>query len=401
MGSPRWNGNKPGFIRSSSSSSSAQPAFEKTQRKTKALLVTSINSFSVHLITECQTPKEIWNKLKESFERNTVTNKLFLKQKFFSLKMKDQDSLDEHLRRMKEIADQLAAIKAPIPEDEHIVALLLSLPRSYNTLITALTTNGDELSLAQALVSEEEKRGLYKGKDGGGRVVKDETALQHEKTSREPIRCFGCGEESHVIRNCSKRRKGQHENQNKPGSSSKHKAALADADGKKNEDSGGNVFVVGMIAAEGNSCWIIDSGASQHMTANRDLLVNYFQFPEPEPVALGDGRFVNAYGYRQADITMILGNKEKDQRKSILTKVIYVPKLATNPFSVRGATSRWYNLDTPCVGLRTRRDKLSHVVDLLGTCLALTAKSTILEIKHQLLMKLLLNWICGTKEWRP
>ena len=78
-----------------------------------------------------------------------------------------------------------------------------------------------------------------------------------------------------------------------------------------------------MIAAEGNSCWIINSGASQHITANRDLLVNYCEFPEQEPVALGDGRSVNAYGYGQVDIIMILGNKEKDQRKSILTKVLY------------------------------------------------------------------------------
>ena len=118
----------PALSESSSSSSSAQPAFEKAPRKTKAVLVTSINSDLVHLITGCQTPKEIWDKLKERFERNTVANKLFLKQKFFSLKMKDHHSLDEHLRRMKEITDQLAAIKAPIPEDEHIVALLLSLP---------------------------------------------------------------------------------------------------------------------------------------------------------------------------------------------------------------------------------------------------------------------------------
>ena len=167
-----------------------------------------------------------------------------MKQKFFSLKMKDCDSLDDHLRRMKEITDQLAAIKAPIPEDEHIVTLLLSLPRSYNTLITALTAKGDELSLTQvhqALMSEVEKRGVYKCKDGGGRVDKGETALQHEKRSRKHIKCFGCGEENHVIRNCPKTKKGQHENRNKPGNSYKHKATPADADGKRNEDSGGRI----------------------------------------------------------------------------------------------------------------------------------------------------------------
>ena len=74
--------------------------------------------------------------------------------------------------------------------------------------------------------------------------------------------------------------------------------------------------------------------------------------------------------YAQVDITMIVGNKEKDQQKSILAKVLYVSKLATNLYS-------------------SARDK--------GTCTALTAN---LEIKHQLIMKLLQNWICGTKEWR-
>jgi hypothetical protein len=37
---------------------------------------------------------------------------------------------------------------------------------------------------------------------------------------------------------------------------------------------------------------------------------------------------------------MILGNKAKDQQKSILTKVLYVPKLATNLFSARAAASK-------------------------------------------------------------
>ena len=59
------------------------------------------------------------------------------------------------------------------------------------------------------------------------------------------------------------------------------------------------------------------------MSANRELLVNYCQFPEPEPVALGDGGSVDAYGYGLVDIAMILGNKEKDQKKSILTRLLY------------------------------------------------------------------------------
>jgi hypothetical protein len=67
----------PALSESSSSSSSAQTVFEKAQKKTKALLVTSINSDLAHLIAECQTPKQIWDKLKERFERNTIANTCF------------------------------------------------------------------------------------------------------------------------------------------------------------------------------------------------------------------------------------------------------------------------------------------------------------------------------------
>ncbi len=53
---------------------------------------------------------------------------------------------------------------------------------------------------------------------------KGEAALQHEKTSRMPIKCFGCG---------PKRKKGQHEYRHKPGNSSKHKADPADANKRR------------------------------------------------------------------------------------------------------------------------------------------------------------------------
>jgi hypothetical protein len=124
--------------------------------------------------------------------------------------MKESDSLDEHLRRMKVITDQLSAIKAPIPEDEHIVALLLSLPRSYNTLVNALTAKGDELNLSQlhqALLNEEEKRKQSKSKVSSGGGAEDcGSALQH-KLDRKPIKCYGCGEVGHVIRNCPQKKK--------------------------------------------------------------------------------------------------------------------------------------------------------------------------------------------------
>ena len=91
---------------------------------------------------------------------------------------------------------------------------------------------------------------------------------------------------------------------------------------------------------KGDDYWIIDSGEYQHMTSSRDLLMNYQEFLEPDPVVLGDGRSVHALGTGEISITMLLGPKEKDERKSTMTKVLYVPKLAANLFSARGSYER-------------------------------------------------------------
>ena len=109
-----------------------------------------------------------------------------------------------------------------------MVTLLLSLPRSYNTLVTALTAKGDEISLTQVhqvQMSEEEESHQNKGRYSSiCDTNHGESALEHSKCNKKPIKCFGCGEENHVIRNCPHKKKEQPE-RCKP----KHKATPADA----------------------------------------------------------------------------------------------------------------------------------------------------------------------------
>ena len=82
---------------------------------------------------------------------------MFLKRQYFATKMSEGQSVQDHLKFMKEISDKLAALGSAVAEEEQVVALLVSLPPSYQTLVTALEAKGDDLSLEfvqQALVSE-------------------------------------------------------------------------------------------------------------------------------------------------------------------------------------------------------------------------------------------------------
>jgi hypothetical protein len=73
--------------------------------------------------------------------------------------------------------------------------------------------------------------------------------------------------------------------------------------------------------------WIVDSGASKHMTPHRYLLKNYVQFEEPEHITIGNGKRLDALG--QGDIKFNTG-----EFTGTLTNVIWVPDLRANLFSV-------------------------------------------------------------------
>ena len=59
---------------------------------------------------------------------------------------------------MKELTDILVAIGAPIAEEDQLVALLGSLPKSYSMLVTGLETRSDNVSLnyVQQAIGHEE-----------------------------------------------------------------------------------------------------------------------------------------------------------------------------------------------------------------------------------------------------
>ena len=78
--------------------------------------------------------------------------------------------------------------------------------------------------------------------------------------------------------------------------------------------------------------WIIDSGATQHMTFNWNSLMDYFEFKTPCPVNLGDNRVIFAYGRGTYRITSDL---DGNAQRIVLHDVLYLPDLEKNLLSVR------------------------------------------------------------------
>ena len=305
----------------------------RKEQKAFYLILQCLGQKYVPMVMNCTTTKDMWDTLCGTFERKTISNKVYTLMKLYGLRMKKGTRIQDHLRQLDELADHLAAIGEEVSEIHKVAILLQSVQESYSTLVTALLARGeDELTLVcvkQALLDEEQRR----GKANYDSIPEmdsqnSDSALRAGRSFRKGQKgaiCHYCKEPGHFIRNCPKLR-------------NKHCAKKV-KEAKEDSDSGGDeslfVATLGLKADTQQEDWIIDSGASRHMTFQKDVLSYYRKFETPEPVGLGDGRTVNALGTGKVKIMSYLYHGKKTV--GWMTDVLYVPKLTSNLFSVHAA----------------------------------------------------------------
>ena len=313
-----------------------QATFATRSLRAFSYIAMAVGASQLYLITSTEDPRAAWDALRGHFDRDTLANKLFLKKQYFRAEMKEGTSMEAHLKQMKEITDRLAVIGAPISEEDQVVILLGSLPRSYSTLVTALEARGDDLTLRfvqQALIQEEQKRNGIMPEDNRSTALVGSAHRNKQKN----LKCFNCKQWGHFFKDCPRSRSHYHDDRRSTAQDQKtaHKAKTAAARISEEENISRKYEVVSedvFAALDGSTThgggWLIDSGASSHMTYQRDILADYHEFEQPEKVGLGDGRTVDAVGIRNVYIlvknTISSGSRVK---RFCIEKVLLVTSL--------------------------------------------------------------------------
>ena len=161
-------------------------------------IIMAIGTSQLYLVTTCESPKDAWDALRGHHERGTLANKLMLKKQYFRMEMKEGTAVETHLKAMKELTDRLAAIGAPVSEEDQVATLLGSLPSPYATLVTALETQLENLTLAsvqQSVLHEERKL-------CGSSRSESEGALIGKQRTRRGVKCYECEQYGHFRRDC-------------------------------------------------------------------------------------------------------------------------------------------------------------------------------------------------------
>eukprot|EP00253_Pinus_taeda_P024907 PITA_24907 len=104
------------------------------------------------------TMKALWDKLGTLYQSKSLVNKLFPQKKLHNLKMKDGDSMTEHLNAFNTVVIQLLSIEIKFSEEDKCIILLCSLPDSWDSLVIVIGSNTTALQfdeIVSSLLTEE------------------------------------------------------------------------------------------------------------------------------------------------------------------------------------------------------------------------------------------------------
>ena len=321
---------------------------EETDQKALAQIGLYVKEHHLSTLERCKTAKEAWRQLEAVYQAKSNARKLQLRRELAQLKMGPAEPLSKYVARAKEIQDQLRAAGHEVADQEIAWAVLAGLPAYYDTVVTVLeTTTERDMSLEDILpkllqVEQRERqkerpdeRALMAKPQGGGfGIIPGGGKNGFQGGQGKERTCHYCGKPGHFKAVC---RKKKHDEARRSGVDSQRQV-LGQQRGLQQQLSAIALTAHTAAAADHGSSsvcstqrWVLDSGASRHMTPDRSLLINERPMTEDITVTFGNGS--QGHPNVTGDVLLHVGSTPL-----LLTDVLYVPEATDNLLSVRRAT---------------------------------------------------------------
>ena len=291
--------------------------------------------------------RTLWNKLEQLYARKTGNNKLFLIKRLIQLKYHDGTPITDHLNAFQGIINQLAGMGIKFEDEIQGLWILGNLPDSWETFRTSLSNSAPDgiisMELAKGSILNEEMRRKSQASSSHSDVLVTENRGRSQ--SRGPsnkgkhrskskgkfgdFECYHCGRKGHTTRFCR-----QLKRENKKANYNNQK------NNQRKDDGGDDNAEVNTTTEEfficcddemvnlahDDSSWVVDSGATCHVTSQRDFYSSY------TPGNFGNVRMGN-YGLSKVVGVGDVCLKFDTGMELVLRNVKHVPDMRLNVIS--------------------------------------------------------------------
>jgi histone deacetylase 1/2 len=350
-------------------------------------------------ILRCTTAHQAWTTLKDLFAAKSFARKLQLRRELNTLKMATNETVTAFASRAKALQDQLATAGHPVNDFDVACQVLAGLPSSFDTVVTVIETtmadtgaltvdhilphllqaeqrrvkpdhsiNANSALMAsfhprrdQRQASNNNHRGFSRsngprssgppshgsrhngphrqqqpGHSGPPRTFANERSARDARAYADGT-CLYCHKPGHYANECHKKRRDTEYRRYSHRPPPPHRDA--------NQQYSAIAFTASSTSNTVSDIWIVDTGASRHITPHQQLLTNLRPAPQSVRVTFGNGSIGEATLIGDAYLQPNPDNLIK------LTDVLYMPEAADNLLSVSQASKRGINFtfnDTGC-----------------------------------------------------
>ncbi|CAI5463773.1 unnamed protein product [Closterium sp. Yama58-4] len=177
----------------SDASTAEKEAWERKDKKAFAFLVSKLSLQLVPIVSPCidrgSATREAWKRLENEHVFKSLYSKLPARLDFFTLRMKDDESMRAYVNRVEELGECMVELDVSVEDNDWIMTLLAGLGEAWSTVITMLDGTQDTWKKEQVvarLINEEARRTKLHGDAiGAAHFSRNAKAAQRRQQPRE------------------------------------------------------------------------------------------------------------------------------------------------------------------------------------------------------------------------
>jgi hypothetical protein len=277
---------------------------------------------------------ETWNALHAAHAATCNARHMHIRGQLASLRLDGVETIREYGRRAIDIRRSLLDVGATCGEEELVDYVLLGLPSSYHTIRT-IVGDSKESNLEEVLrrLARYQEQELKQGSDTPGSGValssqegrhSSQTTHHHQrhqkKQDHKRMTCYNCNKKGHIAVNC-------------------RLPPMKNKDGDSSHSSHGRALIATALAAsahESATNWVVDTGATHHMTSDPSCLTHIQQW-QIKTIVFGGGDTVSVIGQGDCLVKSFVASK---CHVLTLKNVLLLDKLSFNLLSVAQMTAK-------------------------------------------------------------